>query len=164
MTTAAKTTAVFPGSFDPPTRGHEDLIARALAIFGRLVVAIGSNSAKTSTFTVAERIELLHTSLGARPGLEIRSFQGLLTDYCRQEQLGPVVRGLRNSGDFDYERTMTHQNRTLAPDLDTVFLMPSLEFTFTSSTLIREIVAGGGDASPWLSDTVLAKLERKLRK
>ena len=151
-------TAVYPGSFDPPTRGHLDIIERALGIFGTLIVAIGANSAKNATFTVAERLELLRASLGPRAGLEIRSFEGLLVDWCRQEKLGPVVRGLRDAADFDYERAMTMQNRALAPSIDTVFLMPSLEYAFTSSTLLREIVAAGGDASPWLPEPVLEKL------
>lgn len=158
------TVAVYPGSFDPPTRGHIDLIERAQGIFGRLVVAVGVNGSKTGTFSADERIAMLTELLAEHDSIEVTSFEGLLVDWCRARGLGPVVRGVRNATDFDYERTMSMQNRALAPEIDTVFLMPSHEFAFTSSSLIREIVAAGGDASPWLHASVLTRLSEKLRR
>ncbi|MCA8971547.1 MAG: pantetheine-phosphate adenylyltransferase [Planctomycetes bacterium] len=157
-------TAVFPGSFDPPTLGHLDLVDRALELFDQVVVAIGINMAKRGFLTVDERAAVLHECLDGRERVTVRTFEGLIAPWCAREGLGPIVRGVRNAVDFEYERSMAIHNRALAPSVDTVFLMPSPELTFTSSTLIREIVAGGGDASPWLPEPALRAMQRALAK
>ncbi len=158
---AGQRTAVFPGSFDPPTYGHLDLLDRALDLFGSVVIAIGKNSDKRSLFEVEERIALLEACVTPGAQVKVRSFDGLLVDWCRREGLGPIVRGVRNGLDFEYERAMALHNRTMAPEVDTVFLMPRAEHSFTSSSLLREIVRAGGDARPWLPAPVLAAMHEK---
>lgn len=138
--------AVFPGSFDPVTNGHLDLIGRAQQLFGRVVVAVVRNPAKTPLFSVDERVALLRDSLPATDEIEIVPFDGgLLVDFLRDRAATVVVRGLRGVSDFDYEQQMALMNRHLAPTIDTVFLMPSARFAYTSSTLVRQVGLGGGD-------------------
>jgi pantetheine-phosphate adenylyltransferase len=153
---------LFPGSFDPPTKGHLDLIERALRSFGSLCVAVAENSTKTPTFSVEERLELLTACLGERPGLEITSFDGLVVDYCHAHGYDTILRGLRTVSDLEYEYSMALTNRTLAPEVETVFLMPRLEFSFTSSSLIKEVLRNGGDVTNFLPEPVIQKLKEKL--
>lgn len=157
---------LFPGSFDPPTLGHLDAIRRGLELHGRLTVAVGVNTSKADLFSVEERIELLERCTESAPGggsLHVVSFSGLVVDYCREHNHRAILRGIRNVADFEYEYQMALTNRRLAPEIETLFLMPSLEFTYTSSSLIKEILANGGDVSPFLHPIVIERLEEKLR-
>ncbi|HEX9754630.1 MAG TPA: pantetheine-phosphate adenylyltransferase [Gemmatimonadales bacterium] len=137
-------TAIYPGSFDPPTRGHEDIIGRSLLLADRLIVAVAENPAKEPLFSVAERLELLRTILAGEPRVTVASFSGLLAEFARAEGAQMVVRGLRAAGDFEYEFQMALMNRQLNPGLETVFLAPAFDLTFLSSSLVREVARYGG--------------------
>ena len=152
--------AIYPGSFDPPTRGHEDLIRRALGLADRVLVAVAVNSAKQPLFPLADRLALLRTVIGAEPRVEVTSFEGLLADYARKSGAAVVVRGLRAAGDFEYELQMALMNRQLNPGLETVFLAPAAHLTFVSSTLVREVAQYGGN----LGDLVHPAVSDALRK
>ncbi|MFQ5506079.1 MAG: pantetheine-phosphate adenylyltransferase [Planctomycetota bacterium] len=155
---------LFPGSFDPPTLGHLDLIRRGLELFGRLTVGVGENTSKASVFSVMERIELLERCTESAGGsLHVVSFAGLVVDYCREHNHRAILRGIRSVADFEYENQMALTNRRLAGEIETLFLMPSLDYTYTSSSLIKEILANGGDVSPFLPAIVIERLEEKLR-
>ena len=153
---------VYPGSFDPPSKGHLDLCERALALFGRLSVAVGVNSVKPPIFSVPERIELISRCLGERPGLIVCSYSGLLVNFCRKNGLDLIIRGLRTAADFDFEYGMAATNRCISGGLETLFLPAAVDQGFTSSTLIKEILQGGGDASPFLHPVVIEKMKEKL--
>ena len=153
--------AIFPGSFDPPTRGHEDLIRRALGFADRVVVAIAVHPAKKPLFSLEERLALLRAVVGQEPRIEITSFQGLLVDYAKKSGAGIVVRGLRAAGDFEYEMQMALMNRHLHPDLETVFLAPAAGLTFLSSTLVREVAQYGGDLGQLVHPAVADALRKR---
>jgi pantetheine-phosphate adenylyltransferase len=156
--------ALYPGSFDPVTRGHEDLIHRSLALADRLIVAVAVNGAKTPLFTVEERLALLTETLRGQPRVEVRSFEGLLADFAREVGATMVVRGLRAVSDFEYEFQMALMNRQLNHDLETVFLVPDLNLTFVSSSLVREVARFGGDVGPFVHPAVVEALTRKHRR
>ena len=153
--------AIYPGSFDPPTRGHEDLIRRSLTLCDRLVVAVATNVAKQPLFSVEERLELLRAVIGDEPRVEVRSFEGLLVDFARASGATMVVRGLRAVTDFDFEFQMALMNRTLEPTLETVFLVPPPDLTFLSSSLVREVSRFGGDVSGLVDARVSDALRRR---
>ncbi len=155
--------ALYPGSFDPVTRGHQDLVERALPLFDQVTVAAAQNASKAALFSLDERLELLRSALPSAPNLEITAFDGLLVDYCRAHGHGVVLRGLRTASDFEYEYQMALTNRHLDTAVETVFLMPSARYSYVSSTLIKEIVNHGGDASDFLSPDVEARLRARLR-
>jgi pantetheine-phosphate adenylyltransferase len=155
--------ALYPGSFDPVTRGHLDLVERALPLFDRLTVAVAKNSSKTPTFSAEERVDLLREVLPRDPRLSVASFHGLVVDYCRAEGIGAILRGVRTVSDFEYEYQMALTNRHLAPGIETVFVMPSVQFSYVSSSLIREIVRNGGDVSTFLPAPVERRLRERLR-
>lgn len=154
-------TAIYPGSFDPVTRGHEDLIRRGLSFADRLVVALAANLAKEPLFTLEERMDLLRTVLSGNDRVEIRSFDGLLADFARAEGARMVIRGLRAVSDFDYESQMALMNRQLYPELETVFLVPAVHLTYLSSSLVREVAHLGGDVSEFVHPVVEAALKAK---
>jgi pantetheine-phosphate adenylyltransferase len=156
--------AIYPGSFDPPTRGHEDLIRRALGLADRVVVAIAVNSAKQPLFSLDQRLALLRAVIGEESRVEITSFQGLLAEYARKTGAGVVVRGLRAAGDFEYEMQMALMNRHLNPGLETVFLAPSASLTFVSSTLVREVAQYGGDLGDLVHPSVADALRKRFSK
>lgn len=142
--------AVYPGSFDPVTFGHLDVARRAAAVFDRLIFAVVTNPSKTSLLTVAERLDAIRTSVAViDPGLveriDVQSFDGLTVEVCRRAGAGFIVRGLRAVSDFETEMQLAHNNRILAPEIDTVFFMTSLEHGYVSSALVREIARFGGD-------------------
>lgn len=137
--------AIYPGSFDPPTRGHEDLARRALALCDRLIVAVAINPGKQPLFSVEERLRLLQVALGDDPRIEFASFSGLLADFAREREARMAVRGLRAVSDFEYEFQMALMNRRLNPDLETVFLVPAVDLTYLSSSLVREAARFGGN-------------------
>ncbi len=137
--------AVYPGSFDPPTRGHEDLVKRALPLVDRLIVAVAVNPNKKPLFSVEERLRMMETVFGDDPRIELASFSGLLADFARARNATMVVRGLRAVSDFEYEFQMAMMNRRLNGDLETVFLVPAVDLTYLSSSLVREAAQFGGN-------------------
>ena len=153
--------AVFAGSFDPITRGHEDLMRRALRFADRLIVAVAVNVSKQQLFSFDERVALIAAAVGDEPRIEARQFQGLLVDFAREAGASMLVRGLRAVSDFEYEHQMAMMNRHLAPALETVFLLPSHETSFVSATLVREVARFGGDVSRFVHPAVAAALAAK---
>ena len=151
---------VYPGSFDPVTRGHEDLIRRSLAFVDQVIVAVAVNVAKQPLFTLEERVSLLRETIRL-PEVDIRSFDGLLVDFARSVGAAVIVRGLRAVSDFEYEFQMALMNRTLAPTLETVFLVPAFDLTYLSSSLVREVARFGGDVSPLVQPVVQQALRKK---
>ncbi len=155
--------ALFPGTFDPLTLGHLDLIRRASALFDHLLVAVGENPRKHSLFSVEERLAALRRHTASIENVEIGSFGGLVVDYAISRDATVLVRGLRTASDFEFEITMALTNRSLQPDLEIVFLPPAHEYAFLSSSLIKEVISGGGDASRWLPPDVHDEVVAKLR-
>ena len=157
--------AIYAGSFDPVTRGHEDLIFRSLEFVDRLIVAVATNSAKQPLFSVDERVELIRTALAGDTRVDVKSFDGLLADFAAREGANLLIRGLRAVSDFEYEYQMALMNRHLSPKLETVFMVPSLDTTYISATLIREIARYGGDVSslvhPGVGEALKAKASGK---
>ncbi len=153
--------ALYPGSFDPPTRGHEDLIRRAVRLADRLVVAIAINPAKQPLFPVEERLDLLRTVLGQDARISVDSFEGLLADYARRIGASFLVRGLRAAGDFEYELQMALMNRQLEPGLETLFLVPASGLTYVSASLVREVARFGGNVGELVHPAVAAALARR---
>ena len=153
--------AVYPGSFDPLTNGHVDIIMRGARIFDRIIVAILVNPEKTPLFTIDERVEMAREVFRDEPRVEVEAFGGLLVDYARRRGAHVIVRGLRAVSDFEYEFQMALMNRRLAPEIETVFMMPSEAYTYTSSRIIREICALGGSISGLVPERVEERLRRK---
>jgi len=153
--------AIYPGSFDPPTRGHEDLARRSLALCDRLIVAIATNSQKQPLFSVDERLDLLRAAVGSDARVTFECFDGLLADFARKTGARLVVRGLRAVSDFEYEFQMALMNRQLFPELETVFLVPSVDITYLSSSLVREVARHGGDVSGLVHPAVGEALRRR---
>ena len=154
--------AIYPGSFDPVTRGHEDLIRRSLAFVDRVVVAVAVNVSKQPLFTLDERVALLQQTVRL-PAVSVESFDGLLVDFARRSGATVIVRGLRAVSDFEYEFQMALMNRTLAPTLETVFLVPAFDLTYLSSSLVREVARFGGDVSSLVHPVVQQALKQKFR-
>jgi pantetheine-phosphate adenylyltransferase len=155
------TLAVYPGTFDPITNGHADILRRSLKIFDRVVVALAENVRKAPLFSLDERRRMIVDALGGDGRLEVDAFQGLLADYCRRRGAAVVIRGLRALADFEYEFQSVHMNRRLAPDVDTMFLMTSEESFYVSSSLVKEVALMGGDVSGLVPAGVVAALAEK---
>ncbi len=151
--------AIYPGSFDPITRGHEDLIRRSLRFADQVIVAVAENASKAPLFSLKQRVQLAQTVLVGEPRIEVRTFGGLLVDFAREVHAAVVVRGLRAVADFEYEYQMALMNRQLFDELETVFLVPALHLTYLSSSLVREVARLGGD----VSDFVHPEVEQALR-
>jgi len=147
-------TAVFPGSFDPITVGHVDLVQRAIPLFDRIVVAVGVNSKKKSLFTLEQRMQWLKQVFADTPQVTVDSFEGLTVHYCKQINARYLLRGLRNASDFDYEKTISQLNHIVGNQIETVFLISKPEYSHISSTIVREIIIGNGDATPFLPKEV----------
>jgi len=153
--------AMYPGTFDPITLGHEDLVRRALRLFGKVVVAIAANPGKEPMFSLDERVGLARTALGDMKNVEVTGYSGLTVDFARENNLQVIVRGLRAVSDFEYEFQLASMNRHLTDEVETAFLTPTEQFTFISSGLVREIASMGGDVTDFVSPQVrLALLER----
>jgi pantetheine-phosphate adenylyltransferase len=155
--------AIYPGSFDPITNGHVDILRRSLALFDRVIVAIAENVRKQPLFSAAERAEMVVQSLGHEPRVEVDSFSGLLVDYARRRGARVIVRGLRAIADFEYEFQFAHMNRHLAPDVETLFLMTSDDSFYVSSSLVKEVAAMGGDISRIAPPAVVQALKKKFK-
>lgn len=158
-----KKIAVYPGSFDPVTFGHLDIIDRASKIFDKIIVSVFVHSAKKSMFTVPERVEMLKTVLKGRKNIEVDCFEGLLVDYVRRKKTDVVIRGLRAISDLEYEFQIAAVNRTLYRDIETVFFMPRQRYTYLSSSVVRDIAHFGGDVRKLVPPHV-AKLIKNRRK
>lgn len=156
--------AIYAGSFDPPTKGHLDLVERASRLFPRVIVALGQHPTRGPLFTVEERLELLRVVCAPMPNVEVAVFDGLLVDYCRRIGASIVVRGLRAATDFEYELQIAHANADLAPDVDTVFLPTRTNYGFISASLVREIASHGGDVSRYAPPAVCDALQAKYRR
>jgi pantetheine-phosphate adenylyltransferase len=154
-------TAIYPGSFDPLTNGHLSIIQRSLKMFDRVIVAIAVNPKKAPLFTVEERAELIREAC-PDPRVEVDHFEGLLVSYARKRNVKVLLRGLRAVSDFDYEFQMANMNRTLAPDVETVFMMTGEDYFYISSQLVREVASMGGDVDDLVPKNVLARLYAKL--
>ena len=155
--------AIYAGSFDPVTHGHVDLIRRSLAFVDRLVVAVANNAAKQPVFSVEERIGFIRDAVDADGRVDVRHFPGLLVDFARDVGANLFIRGLRAVSDFEYEYQMALMNRHLSPNVETVFMVPSLETTYISASLVREVARFGGDLQGLVTPTVAAALQRKFR-
>ncbi len=154
--------AIYPGSFDPLTNGHLDLIERGVRLFGHLIVAVARNIEKTTLFTTQERIELVREAVNRRADVTVESFEGLLVDYARVRGATVVMRGLRALSDFEYEYEMAMMNRRLHPELETLFMMTSESNFFVSSRRVKEVMRFGGDVSSLVPPLVQARLAEKL--
>ena len=166
MSGLKKRRALYPGSFDPVTYGHLDLIGRARKVFDEVCVAVAVNDEKQPMFTADERVALLKKAVGRKKGVTVDSFTGLMVDYARAKNIGTIIRGLRATSDFDYEFQMALTNRTLAQDVDTMFLMPSEKHFYLSSKLIKEISRLGGNISrfvpPFVEKLLVERQSRML--
>jgi pantetheine-phosphate adenylyltransferase len=163
VTASRELVAVYPGTFDPITNGHVDIVRRALALFDRVIVAVAENVRKAPLFSLAERAAMIRASVGDEARVEIDSFTGLLVDYARRRQARAVIRGLRAIADFEYEFQFAHMNRHLAPDVETVFLMTSEESFYVSSSLVKEVATMGGDITRVAPAAVVEAFQRKLK-
>ncbi len=153
--------AIYPGSFDPLTNGHVNIVERGLAVFDKLIVAVASNPRKSPMFSVAERRAILEEALTADGRVEVDDFEGLLVDYCKQRGVPLVLRGLRAVSDFEYELQMANMNRKLAPDIETVFMMTGEEHFYISSQFVREVIKFGGDVSALVPECVTRRLKER---
>jgi pantetheine-phosphate adenylyltransferase len=153
--------AIYAGSFDPITRGHEDLMTRSLGYVDRLIVAVARNVSKSPIFTVEERVELIRAAIAHEPRIEVQSFDGLLVEFAHDVGAALLIRGLRAVSDFEYEYQMALMNRHLAPALETVFMVPSLDTTYISASMVREVARFGGDVSGMVHPSVGKALRAK---
>lgn len=151
---------IYPGTFDPLTRGHEDVVRRAAGLFGNVIVAVAS-SRRTAMFSREERVEMAREIFASYKNVHVTGFDGLLMNFVRAQQARVVLRGLRAVSDFEYEFQMAGMNRTLHPDVETLFLTPAEHYTFISASMVREIARFGGDVSQFVSPSVAARLSAK---
>jgi pantetheine-phosphate adenylyltransferase len=156
--------AIYPGSFDPVTYGHLDVLERAVDIFGSVIIAVADNARKKYMFSLEERVELLKESTKGMKGVKVESFDGLVIDYARRKKTNVLIRGLRMTSDFDYEFQIALTNRRLAEDIETVFLMPSEQHSFLSSSLLKEVSRFNADISSFVPKCVAKRLKERLQK
>ena len=154
--------AIYPGSFDPITNGHVDIIERGLRVFDRIVVAVLKNPKKATLFTTKERVRMIQDLFASKKEVQVRAFDGLLVDFAKAQGTNVVIRGLRAISDFEYEFQMALMNRSLAPDIETFFMMPSVNYSFLSSNLVREVAALGGSVESLVPGPVARRLRQKL--
>lgn len=146
--------AIFPGSFDPVTKGHEDIIRRALPLFDKLIVAMGINTSKKYLFEEEQRLQWIRESFADESKIEVCSYKGLTTDFALSVNAKYIIRGLRNSIDFEYEKSIAEMNKKMVPEIETVFLFTSPQYAAISSTIIRELIRNNADVSPYLPEAV----------
>jgi pantetheine-phosphate adenylyltransferase len=156
------TTAIYPGTFDPITKGHTDLVQRATKLFDTVIVAVAANPTKQPVFSLAERITMAERVMAGIQRVEVMALNGLLVEFARQHRATAIIRGLRAVSDFDYEFQLAGMNRKLAPEVETLFLTPDAKYTYISSSLVREIAALGGNVSEFVHENVMAELKRRL--
>jgi pantetheine-phosphate adenylyltransferase len=155
--------AVYPGTFDPITNGHSDLVNRGVKIFDKVIIAVAQNPSKNTLFTVKERIEFIQEIFDANSQVEIYSLDKLLVDFANDHNATVILRGLRAVSDFEYEVQLASMNRSMEPNIESVFMSPAEEYGFLSSSIIKEIAKHGGDLSKFIDKAVLAALQKKLR-
>lgn len=155
--------AVYPGTFDPITLGHEDVVRRAAQIFGQVIVAVAAGHHKKTMFSLPERMDMAREAVKIYPGVTVESFEGLMRDFVVARGAGAMVRGLRAVTDFDYEFQLAGMNRSMMPDVETVFLMPGDKYQFISSTFVREIATLGGEVDKFVSPGVNQRILQKVR-
>jgi pantetheine-phosphate adenylyltransferase len=155
-------TAIYPGTFDPITYGHIDVIERACEIFDKVIVMVARNTSKTALFNVEERVQMIRLVVKKYKNVQVDSFQGLVVDYARRKKATAIVRGLRAVSDFEYEFQMALTNRKLAAEITTVFLMPHEKYTYLNSSLVREIAMMGGEVTDFVPKRVKNELEKKI--
>jgi len=156
----SKKIAVFPGSFDPITLGHIDLVKRAINVFDEIIIAVGINSSKKSLYSLDKRISWLETVFKDYPSVSVGSFEGLTVNFCKENNARYLLRGLRNASDFDYEKTISQLNHIIGDNLETVFLISRPEYSHVSSTIVREIIKGGGDVSSFVPEFIAQEIEK----
>lgn len=154
--------AVYPGTFDPITCGHLDIIQRASRLFGKVVVAVATNPGKAPMFDLAQRIAMVQQATAGLPAVEVQGFDSLLVNFVREANAQVVLRGLRAVSDFEYEFQLAGMNRRLAPEVETLFLTPADKYSYISSSLVKEVAALGGDVAEFVPDNVMAELRRVL--
>ena len=147
---------VFPGSFDPITNGHDDILKRAIPLFDEILIAVGVNVDKSYMFSIKKRMEFIDSVYKNENKIKIRSYKGLTVDFCKKNNISYILRGLRNPSDFEFEKTMAHLNNSMS-QIETIFLLTSLENSFISSSLVREIIKNGGDYSPFVPKSIKIK-------
>lgn len=158
-----KSNVIYPGTFDPITNGHLDLIKRSAAMFDHIIVAVAASPSKKTLFTLEERVQLAQEVTKELPNVSVEGFSGLMVDFAKQKQANLLVRGLRTTMDFEYEFGLTSMYRKLMPELESVFLTPSEEYAFLSSTIVREVALHGGNVKEFVSNVVNTALKDKLR-
>jgi pantetheine-phosphate adenylyltransferase len=163
MTLKAPLTAVYPGTFDPMTLGHEDLMRRAASLFDRLILAVAAGHHKRTMFSVDERLAIARDIAAPYKNIEVMPFRGLLRDFMVEQRGKVVIRGLRAVSDFEYEFQMAGMNRQLMPEVETVFMTPSDQYQFVSATFVREIATLGGDVSKFVAPSVLRRLQERVQ-
>lgn len=146
--------AIFPGSFDPITKGHESIVLRALPLFDKIIVAVGINAEKQGFFSLEKRVEWLNKVFENYPQIEIKTYTGLTVEFCRKNKVKYILRGLRTSADFEFERSIGQINKQMYSDLETVFLLTTPEFTALNSSIVRDIIRNNGDASDFVPEQV----------
>ncbi len=155
--------AIYPGSFDPVTLGHYDIIKRSAVMFDQVVIGVLNNTSKTPLFSLEERVKMLKDTVSGLPNVSVESFNGLLVDFVKQKHTNIIIRGLRALTDFDLEMQMAQSNRMVAPDVDTVFLSTSLEYSYLSSSIVKEYARYGVDLKEFVPECVIAKLIDKMK-
>ncbi len=156
--------AVYPGSFDPITNGHLDILDRSLSLFPELTIVVAGSGAKSPLLTPDERVELIREVTADRKGVKVERWNGLIMDYARERSVSAVIRGLRAASDFEYEFMMASMNKRLNPEVETLFMMTSQDLYFVSSTMVKELFLYGGDISPYVPRQVVARLKEKITK
>jgi pantetheine-phosphate adenylyltransferase len=146
--------AIFPGSFDPVTKGHESIVRRAVPLFDKIIIGIGENAEKKSYFSIEQRLEWIKAVFDDMPQVSVERYKGLTVDFCRNMNAGYILRGLRTSADFEFERSIGQVNKKLYPEIETVFLLTTPEFTALNSSIVRDILRNGGDAGQFVPDAV----------
>ncbi|MGZ4034944.1 MAG: pantetheine-phosphate adenylyltransferase [Bacteroidia bacterium] len=152
-----KRIAIFPGSFDPITKGHENILRRALPLFDEIIIAIGKNSSKQSFFTIEQREKWIKQVFANEPKVRVETYTGLTIEFCKKMNARFILRGLRTSADFEFEKSIAQNNNIMAPEIETVFILPIPELSAINSTIVRDIVRNGGDASPFVPNGINLK-------
>ncbi len=152
-----KRIAIFPGSFDPITKGHENILHRALPLFDEIIIAIGKNSSKQNYFSLEQRENWIKQVFSNEPKVRIESYTGLTIEFCKKVNAKFILRGLRTSADFEFEKSIAQNNNIMAPEIETIFILPIPELSAINSTIVRDIIRNGGDASPFVPKGIIVK-------